>query len=213
MITGVLNMMEQNQAEQMTPRRRNRSPLDESERTVRRRLSTTNVFQDTPSTPPPIRQNAFDIMTSRARGMGSAQSPMPFDNLCSKMVHIFLKECAAKKIDPQCEKPFGPLKQRKTTQRGKIVYKTAMNFLMNDEEKLLFDRYRIPDASDTRYLNWLTQITDLAVTVKDRMINDLVSKYNSIGSVTTKKTTRSYRDATVGAISNLIEAVKHNRKL
>ena len=88
-----------------------------------------------------------------------------------------------------------------------------MNFLMNDEEKLLFDRYRIPDASDTRYLNWLTQITDLAVTVKDRMINDLVSKYNSIGSVTTKKTTRSYRDAAVGAISNLIEAVKHNRKL
>ena len=214
MITRVLNMMEQNQAEQMTPRRRNRSP-DESERTVRRRLSITDVLQDqdTPSTPPPTRRNAFDIMTSRARGMGSAHSPMPFDNLCSKMVHIFLKECAARKIDPQCEKPFGPLKQRKTTQRGKIVYKTAMNFLMNDEEKLLFDRYRIPDASDTRYLNWLTQITDLAVTVKDRMINDLVSKYNSIGSVTTKKTTRSYRDATVGAISNLIEAVKHNRKL
>ena len=101
MMTRVLNIIEQNQAEQMTPRRRNRSP-DESERTVRRRLSITDVLQDqdTPSTPPPTRQNAFDIMTSRARGMGGAQSPMPFDNLCSKMVHIFLKECAARKIDP-----------------------------------------------------------------------------------------------------------------
>ena len=148
--------------------------------------------------------DVFAFMLRQSRDTGATLQASAFEKLMSMSLNVFLKECVIRNVDIGRTYPFGNQEYRSYTQRGKQILTAAKTYLQGDGERHLFDPHNNPAPTHTQYMSWLTELSELALKVTDRMVEDLIPKYNNIRGVHKKNKNQFKSRVSVSMIYNVL---------